>query len=335
MVIIPREKFINRAVRIVNPSIITLKMWKYRYKNRAKKLIATSIDAKFPESLNLSLSAICQAKCIYCPSERGKGIKPPFMPFQLAKKVVDEASEENFQGIVRFSENGEALLNKDFFSIFEYCRKMLPASRSVLYTNMALVDKSTGRALLANNLEELNFNIDGASAVTYEAAKKLDFETFKKNLHDFIDSRNKLGAKCRIHIDILTAQKYMAMVERKRIDLPDDTAEVIKYWKPLLNKSDIISVVDKPYKWALREKMKNPKTVPCRKLSKVVRECLIGPNGNVYLCCLDYQQKCVIGNVINNSIKEIWSSSRRKTLLRFLGELRFEEIGEPCAFCLD
>ncbi len=310
-------------------------MWKYRFKNRANKLIATGMDAKFPESLNLSLSAICQAKCIYCPSERGKGIKPPFMPFQLAKKVIDEASEEDFQGIVRFSENGEALLNKNFFSIFKYCRKMLPASQSVLYTNMALLDKATGQNLLANKLDELNFNIDGASAATYEAAKKLDFETFKKNLHDFIDSRDKLRAKCRIHIDILTAQKYMAKVEKKQIDLPDDTDKVIKYWKPFLNKSDIISVVDKPYKWALREKTKIPKTVQCRKLSKVVRECLIGPNGNVYLCCLDYQQKCVIGDVNVNSLKEIWSSSRRNTLLRLLGELRFEEIGEPCIFCLD
>ena len=97
------------------------------------------------------------------------------MPLQLAKTVIDEASEENFQGTVRFSENGEALLNKDFFSIFEYYRKMLPTSRSVLYTNMALVDKPTGHRLLANKLDELNFNIDGASAATYEAAKKLDF----------------------------------------------------------------------------------------------------------------------------------------------------------------
>ena len=329
------EKLIKRVIYMPVLSLIKRKMWAYRYKTRAKKLIARGIDAKFPESLNLSLSAVCQAKCIYCPSERGKGIKPPFMAFQLAKTVIDEASEGNFQGTVRFSENGEALLNKDFFIIFEYCRKMLPTSRSVLYTNMALVDKSTGQRLLATKLDELNLNIDGASAATYEAAKKLDFHTFKNNLHDFIDSRKKLGAACRIHIDILTARKYMDTVEGKNIALPDDTMEVIKYWKPLLTKNDIISGVDKPYRWALREKTKKPKTVPCRKLSKVVRECLIGPNGDIYLCCLDYQQKCVIGNVNSSSIKEIWSSSRRKTLLKLLEELRFEEIGEPCAFCLD
>ena len=75
MVVVSRDKFIKRAIRMVAPSIINRKMWGYRYKNRAKKLIATGIAAKFPESLNLGLSTICQAKCIYCPSERGKSAK--------------------------------------------------------------------------------------------------------------------------------------------------------------------------------------------------------------------------------------------------------------------
>lgn len=333
MATVSKEIFFKKAIRMIAPSLISRKMKEYRYRSRAKKLIQKTND--FPESLNLSLSAICQAKCIYCPSDRGKGIKPPFMSSQLAKKAADEAKKENFQGTVRFSENGEALLNKDFFSIYEYCRKMLPTCRFVLYTNMALLNKSTSLRLLANKLDELHFNVDGASAVTYEASKKLNFATFKQNLHDFIEARKKLRATCKIHIYILTAKKYMAVVEQTNISLPDDTKKIIENWEPLLEKSDIISVVDKPYKWALREKNRLHKTSPCRKLSKVIRECLIGPNGDVYICCLDYQQKCVIGNVNDNSIKEIWSSPRRRTLLKLLGKLRFDEIGEPCAFCLD
>jgi radical SAM protein with 4Fe4S-binding SPASM domain len=257
------------------------------------------------------------------------------MSFELAKKVIDEAKKNNFLRTIRFSENGEALLNKEFFRIFEYCQEMLPACNSILYTNMALLEKSTGLRLLNSNLSELHFNIDGASAATYEAAKNLNFLTFKKNLHDFIETRKKLRKKCKVHIYVLTARKYLSKVENIHISLPDDTMKIIEYWEPFLEKSDTISIVDKPYKWALREKKRIPKTTPCRKLSKVVRECLIGPNGDVYLCCLDYQQKCVIGNIKDNSIKEIWSSTRRKTLLKLLGDFRFQEIGEPCAFCLD
>lgn len=115
MATVSKERFFKKAIRMVAPSLISRKIEEYRYRSRAKKLIQKT--NYFPDSLNLSLSAICQAKCIYCPSDRGKGIKPPFMPFQLAKKAADEAKKENFQGTIRFSENGEALLKKDFFSI--------------------------------------------------------------------------------------------------------------------------------------------------------------------------------------------------------------------------
>ena len=211
----------------------------------------------------------------------------------------------------------------------------MPQSKSVLYTNMSLLNKETGLKLLTYGLDELNFNVDGASEATYYAAKKLNFETLKKNLHDFIENRQRTKKPCRIRIYILTAKKYMEKVEKTSISLQDDADKVIEYWNPLLDENDTISIVDRPYKWAIREKDRIPKTGPCGKFSKVLRECLIETNGDVYLCCLDYQQKCVIGNAHNTSLKEIWASSKRKTLIKLLETSRFEEIGEPCRFCLD
>ena len=83
----------------------------------------------FPSFISLSLSVRCQAKCIYCPANRGEGVEPSFMPFELAKKIIDEAYQEGFTGRIRFSENGEALLNKDFLKIFKYCRQKFPNNK--------------------------------------------------------------------------------------------------------------------------------------------------------------------------------------------------------------
>lgn len=336
MAVVLRENLFKRMLREVVPAAVSQTMERYRYKKRVENLKKKGcFDRQFPEALNLSLSAFCNARCLYCPDGRGKGITHPFMPFELAKKIVDEAKAENFKGIFRFSENGEALLNKEFLKIYEYQRKVLPLTKSVLYTNMALLDKEMGLKLLTYGLDKLHLNIDGASKVTYETAKKLNFETLKKNLHDFIENRKRTGKPCRIRVYILTAKKYMKKVEKTHISLPDDAKKVIEYWEPFLEKNDSISIIDRPYKWAIRERVRIPKTDPCGKFSKVVRECLIGPNGDVYLCCLDNQQKCVVGNVKNTSVKEIMSSSRRKATIKLLEESRFEEIGEPCRFCLD
>jgi radical SAM protein with 4Fe4S-binding SPASM domain len=336
MAVISRENLLKRMLREVVPTAVSQTIGCYRYRKRVDNLKKKGcFDKRFPEALNLSLSALCNTRCIYCPDGRGKGITPPFMPFELAKKIIDEAKTESFEGTFRFGENGEALLNKEFLKIYEYERKVLPLSKSVLYTNMSLLDKETGLKLLTYGLDELNFNIDGASEVTYQAAKRLNLETLKKNLHNFIENRKKTAGPCRIHIYILTAKKYMEKVEKTHISLPDDTEKVIEYWEPFLEKNDYISIVDHPYKWVIRERSRIPKTNPCGKFPKVLRECLIGPNGDIYLCCLDYLQKCVIGNVTDTSIKKIWNSYRRQTILKLLEMGRFDTIGEPCKFCLD
>jgi len=336
MAVISRTSVLKKMLRWAAPEAVSRTLEYHKYRKRVKKLRKQGFfDSLFPKAVNLSLSALCNAKCVYCPEDRGKGITPPFMPFELAKKIIDEAKTENFKGIFRFSENGETLLNKNFLKIYEYERSALPLAKTVLYTNMALLNKETGLKLLTYGLDELNLNIDGWSEATYYAAKKLKLEPLKKNLHDFIESRKSIGKPCRIHIDILTAKTYMAKVEKVHISLPDDAEKIIEYWEPLLDTNDSILIVDKPYKWAIRDKTKIPKTNTCRKFSKVLRECQIGPGGDVYLCCLDYQQKCVIGNVNRSSLKKIWSSERRKTLLKLLIESRFAQIGEPCRFCPD
>jgi len=336
MAIVLRDSLLRRFGRKVVPSGLKKALGKYRHRKLVEDLKKKgAYNSDFPGALNLSLSVLCQGRCIYCPNERGKGITPPFMPLELAKKIIDEAKEENLNGIFRFSENGEGLLNKEFLKIYEYCRKTLPLSKSILYTNMALLNKEIGLKLLTLGLDELHLNVDGASKITYESTKKLNFETLKKNLHDFIDTRQRMEKPCKIHIWILTAKKYFEKVEGINISLPDDTSKVIEYWEPFLKENDIFSIVDRPYRWAQRERVKTPKTNPCGKLSKIVRECLIGPNGDIYLCCLDYQQKCVIGNIADTSIKKIWNSDRRRNLLNLLEMGRFDIIGDPCKFCLD
>lgn len=296
----------------------------------------------FPASIDFSLSVYCQARCIFCPVNRGFGVKPPFMPFDLAKKIIDDAYRENFTGIFRFSENGESLLNKSFLRIFEYCRQKFSKNELILFTNMALLDKDSSSKLLKLGLNKLNLNIDGASKETYEATKRnLNFEKLRKNLHDFFKIRESLGSSCRVSIHILTYHRYIQEInkylpesERQELLFNDDTEQVIKYWKPLLRNGDTISIIQNPYKWAIQEKLQIPKKLPCAQLHRNMRHCFIGPNGNAYLCCLDYKQQLIYGNLYQSSIRDVWNGLERKRMLKLLDENRFNELGEPCRYCL-
>lgn len=287
----------------------------------------------FPQNVNLSLSCACQAKCIFCPSDRGKLIQPKFMPFNLAEKIFDELNSRNFRGRINLGENGEAILNREFIKILAYLNVKLPNNCSQLASNMNLVDKSLSRRMLDIGLRELHFNIDGATKRTYEFSKHLPFETMKKNVHDFLSVREELKSTCKVNINIVTPSRYLREVSKVESDLPYDAEEIISYWKPFLREEDTIQEL-RPFWWARRDELSIPNNIGCALLPRIVNELFVAPNGDCYVCCLDHNARITFGNLNDSSIGEIWKSKRRFKILRQLFLKQFELLGDPCSICL-
>ncbi|MBW2304024.1 MAG: radical SAM protein [Deltaproteobacteria bacterium] len=290
---------------------------------------------EFPEFIGLSLTVRCQAKCIYCPADRGRLINPKDMPFELAAKIIDEASLNDRVKTVHLSENGEALLSPHFLDIFYYLRKKMPYVRVMLHTNMEKMDKRMAQEVLKLKLNEILPNMDGASKTTFEYAKGINFENVKKNLIDFIDLRDRMDSDCKITIQVLSPNRYLRRVVGIDTDIPDDSTQVKEYWTPLLGPQDKIVVMRGGYRWAIRDKVKRIKTGPCLFLNKngVNPSAYIAPSGAMYVCCLDENARVVFGNVWNDSIESIWNGERRRSIMNKLNMRRYEQIGEPCIYC--
>lgn len=291
------------------------------------------IMPEFPKNINLSVSSACQGRCIFCPPNRGKYIKPKHMPFRLADGIFDELSKKNFKGEINLGENGEATLNPAFIKILECLNKKLPSVRSRLVSNMNRVDESLSRRILKNGLSELHFNIDGATELTYEFVKGLSFETMQKNVHNFLRIREELKSTCKVNINIVTAAKYMREVLGVNPRMPYDAPQIVSYWEPFLRKGDTIQEL-RPFWWARREEMRVPNNIGCAQLSRVVNELFVAPSGDCYVCCLDYNSEISFGNLNDSSISEIWKGRRRFEILRHLFLKQFKSLGEPCSICL-
>ena len=87
----------------------------------------------YPVNICLSVSAACQAKCIFCPPERGKRITPKFMAYELFRKIIENAKNDSFEGTFIFGENGEPLLNPDFNKMIVFTRSLFPKNRIILF----------------------------------------------------------------------------------------------------------------------------------------------------------------------------------------------------------
>lgn len=292
-----------------------------------------AVITPYPNFIEPALSLVCQAKCIYCPDTRGQSTKEKFMAVSLVEKILADTAGHNYQGSFSLSQNGEATLNPEFLKIFRLIRKFHPKNKITLFSNMGPLTKNLGFELLSLGLDELHFNIDGATAKTYAYVKGLDFEKIKKNIFDFLESRKSLNANCRIFLQIMSANRYEKSLGKKP-RFPDDTLKILKFWQKYLLPSDEF-VFPEVAGWAERDKKKIKKSGYCRIFPYTLDHMYINSDGRAYLC--DQDDDCLIffGNLYQQSIKEIWQAEKRKKILNLLADREFDKIGPPCSICLE
>ena len=310
-------KFSNFTIDIYN---------KHYFKNK--------YPGNFPKFVGLMISRVCGGGCVYCPVHRYNSPKKPFMSVEIAKKVAKELKEENFKGTINFGENGDALLNPQFKEIFEEMSKV-DGGHFILFTNMDNMDEETARFLLENGLNEITFNLDGATKETYEAAKTgCNFDEVVKNAKNFIKLRNEINLLCKIHIKAIPAKRYLEYRENKKSDTSYDFPKLNKIWWPLLiKKHDTITEGRYFGSWGTYNFFLKQRTIPCATVTQQADICYIDTEGSMYSCCVDYKTTKTFGNVMEKSIFDIWHSDNRKWFYKHVIYKNYKCAGQPCINC--
>lgn len=303
-------------------------------------------------SVNLSLSSLCDGDCIFCPSNRGERITTKLMSFSLAKKIIDEVSSPEFRRdhpVAKFEigENGEAFLNPEVINILRYMKSTNPGISTRVFTNFQNLTKERSETILREGLlDSIFFNIDGHNSYNYYQVKRLNFEVLTRNVIDFLNLRKELRARISLTILSITLADYIGKIKRTLgffpsklhnpilQDIPDDFALIAEKWSALIDrKMDAIhrfAVVG----WAERNKIDvdriDYQRYSCPNLNRVRNECFVAPNGTWYACCLDSNNELVIGDVGEESLRELYRSKKRIDLIRLLEDGQFHQIDGPC-----
>jgi radical SAM protein with 4Fe4S-binding SPASM domain len=293
-------------------------------KNR--QMYGQRIDEPF-DFIGLMLSRKCFANCIFCPVHRMR-FKNNFMSIKVYRRIIGQLS--TFKGFLNFGENGDALLHPMFRYMFRSARKDTDA-KLVLYSNMGNMGISMSKFVLSNGLSHLTLNMDGASAITYESSKRgLRYPVIKKNLERFIELRDSINPSCAISISIIPPVRYHEMRGDGSTGLRYDVEAIVSHWKPLLKKGDSITEASYFYNWA------NPpsrrRSIPCPMMEQLFHKLYINVDGHVYPCCLDYRTSLTYGNVMDESLRSIWNSERRKGIITRILEMDWNGMS-PCSTC--
>lgn len=283
----------------------------------------------FPPVVRIEPSATCNLSCIHCPTGTlGNPVKGN-MKSDLFNKIIEEIKEYKLRVVVLYM-GGEPFLNKDFFSMVEALKKInIPMVKTV--SNGTLLNKEIINAIIKSDLDLIEFSLDGTSGTMNDfIRKKSSFETICENIKCLLDEKEKLESTLKVVIS--STQFKNAKLESQR---PNWLYETFQSYidKKLLT----INYVD-AIKWSdmyvdsnvfdVKVDMNDKDSNFC---DHVINTITIRHNGDIVPCCYDLTSQLIMGNVLDDKLKNIWNNQKYINLRKSIDSKNFISICKSCS----
>jgi radical SAM protein with 4Fe4S-binding SPASM domain len=243
------------------------------------------------------------------------------MGMEVVEKVCRDAANKPLEKINLFG-FGESLLHPRLIEMVQHMKKSLPGVELNLSTNAQLLDDGLASGLLASGIDRLNIDIDGVTKETYERVRRqLDFDRVTGNIRHLIERRNSLRARTRISVTIIEMDLTKAEIEPFQ-----------RLWTGI---ADMV-YVNHYNTWTgifpdrnTREMKVSRFTFPCK---NPWREMIVNYNGTIAFCCMDFNATVIVGNIMEQTVEEIWRGGKMGQLRQLHLEGRYHEI-PICSRC--
>jgi len=306
--------------------------------------------APHPSFIEVEVTTRCNLKCIMCEhtywSEPNRE-----MTFEQFKNIIDQFPRLKWIGLTGI---GESFLNKDFMKMLRYVK-----SKGViveLYDTFFFIDKKFAQELINLKVDRIFGSIDAATKETYERIRVgSDFERVIKNVSDLFQLKKKNGAhfpEISFHYII---NKHNVHELFQYVDLIGSIAkgeEVTIQFTRMLHEfkevKDLFMEIPEDTRKAAEDKARSfgikliwnadvPQTKPL--MSRCIEWTMpfIFVTGHVIPCCAgneagnrNFQKENAMGNILDQSFREIWQGAKYKNLRRTIREGR---APLPCKNC--
>lgn len=298
-----------------------------QYRKMWKECPTKKQPAKFPLSINIEITDVCNAKdyCIMC-SKHFIETKNKFMPFETVKTILKEARNNGCYA-VNLNGAGEPITHPNVIEIVKYA-KSLGFLDIMFHTNATLLTEDKSRDLIEAGLTRLIVSADSHIPSIYkEIRPSFNFEKVYNNVKKFIEIRESLGK------DEPIVRLTMVVMKNNVQTIP----ESIKFW----NFVDYITINDCMYFDNFKafdfnkekintEAKKNNLIYSCAPL---YQQLSITINLEIISCSSIYaKNNKILGYYPKNSLKDVWEGKDLKELREFHENGKCTEI-LPCSVC--
>jgi radical SAM protein with 4Fe4S-binding SPASM domain len=265
----------------------------------------------------------CNLHCTACPTGKGALSRPPrAMRFEEFKKILDECLDPaGYLHHVAFYNYGEPFLCADLLPMVRYAadRRL----KTDLTTNGHFFKSERATAdVVESRLSALTIALDGADEETLRRYRKgASFAEVTAGTRRMMEARRKAGsATPDVALQFIVMKHNEDQIERMR-DLARDLGV-----DRLVLKTVCVKPTDPDFQRLASELVPNDpgtsryvrladgryalKGVSPRRCTFVYTTMVVNSNGEVVPCSFDAHAGYVIGNVLNQSVAEVWKGKR-------------------------
>ena len=268
------------------------------------EIIKENISEKFPLVLNIEPTNDCNAKCYYCTHERvikNQGIN--YLHVKDFRRVIDQIPPNKLI-MLNLHKDGEPLLHEDLPAMVEYAKEKDAAETIHLNTNGILINTKIGRGIIERGIDDITISVDAAFENTYQRLKGVkDLDDLESNVKEVINYRDMIKSETEIRVKIMefkgVGKEEVECFIEKWTDVADDVQVTgIHNWNGAIKNINITDEVAS-------------NRYPCALLWYMMA---INSNGDVSVCCVDWDYSGVIGNIGKQNLRDIWNGERVKKI---------------------
>lgn len=277
----------------------------------------------FPLMVVLSFVYVCNARCPNCPYNnstiRDAYRDALFMSERVFKRIADECGM--YRAYLRLSGGGEPMLHPQAVDLICYAKDR--GAKIGLISNGSRFTKDNLRTIISKGVDVIEFSVDAGDPQTYGVVRPgLNWEVVNEHARMAISIRNELSAPTNIIASIINQEGVDVEKAEAHWRGIVDNVQIRKYltWGYNQDRSADTSAYLPP-----------EERIPCPWLFERLN---IDSRGEVTLCGEDIAFAYKFANIMDRSIKEIWSGPD----FRRFRELHLARRGDQipiCAKCPD
>lgn len=315
-------------------------MKKYSKLRNLKRLsLEKLLPLKFPLSIYIETGNQCNFRCRYCPISRkdyaeiSGGFKT--MSFSDFENVCRQIKDGGRLKVLRFYFMGEPLLNPRLPEMIKMACRMKLADRTELTTNGVFLSGEKSKEIIYSGLDYLRISVSSVDKRRHEhvTQTKVPVDQIYNSIKLFREIRDKMKSK-KPFIYVKMLDSLNSIENSKFLQMYGDVADEVLIEKPMnWDNYDGYDFLEATY-----DDGKNlPDTEKLYPHNKSVcpfpfYNLMISVNGDVTVCCVDWNKATRVGNVFEDSLKSIWDGDKLRDF-RLMHILRKRNLNPSCRNC--